>query len=415
MIEAMDDEIAARLISYGVPMPTMRIDLAKFPVLKALRASGSLLEFTGVENPRQLESADGLVTLPVGEARVGGFAAYGETIDLSAQKTVGTSASRFVWTVGSDTIAHTENRLTITDDLPANYQVAGLVTNPLFPGWTVQYGAWIYTRDGDANLDKSVNVQDVTATVSYVLKDKDNMISNFGFAEADVNYNNNVEIADVIGIANIIRNEPVTKASALRSEAEAPVQMELDADNFLTMNSQVPVAGIYLELVGAIDEIPLLGDAAKFMQASSLNGDTLRVINLLMDSVRFLPGKSRISRLRPGDAPGGLLLRREGQQPEVRWRRDRNLQCPDRGDQPLGGRLQLSEPVPWQHDLLLSTGGTRPDGYDPCILRERCVDCGTERFARRGRREPLYGCPSFTGGRLLLPLDGEDRPWCEGK
>lgn len=55
-------------------MPTMRIDLAKFPVLKALRASGSLLEFTGVENPRQLESADGLVTLPVGEARVGGFA-----------------------------------------------------------------------------------------------------------------------------------------------------------------------------------------------------------------------------------------------------------------------------------------------------------------------------------------------------
>ena len=110
-----------------------------------------------------------------------------------------------------------------------------------------------------------------------------------------------------------------------------------------------------------------------------------------------------------------LLLRREGQQLEVRWRRDRNLQCPDRGDQPLGGRLQLSEPVPWQHDLLLSTGGTRPDGYDPCILRERCVDRGTERFARRGRREPLYGCPSFTGGRLLLPLDGEDRPWCEGK
>ena len=272
-------------------------------MLKALRASGSLLEFTGVENPRQLESADGLVTLPVGEARVGGFAAYGETIDLSAQKTVGTSASRFVWTVGSDTIAHTENRLTITDDLPANYQVAGLVTNPLFPGWTVQYGAWIYTRDGDANLDKSVNVQDVTATVSYVLKDKDNMISNFGFAEADVNYNNNVEIADVIGIANIIRNEPVTKASALRSEAEAPVQMELDADNFLTMNSQVPVAGIYLELVGAIDEIPLLGDAAKFMQASSLNGDTLRVIAYSLDGRTIPSGKSRIMRL-----PAGVTL-----------------------------------------------------------------------------------------------------------
>lgn len=118
-----------------------------------------------------------------------------------------------------------------------------------------------------------------------------------------MNYNNNVEIADVIGIANIIRDEPITKASALRSEAEAPVQMELDADNFLTMNSQVPVAGIYLELVGAIDEIPLLGDAAKFMQASSLNGDTLRVIAYSLDGRTIPSGKSRIMRL-----PAGVTL-----------------------------------------------------------------------------------------------------------
>lgn len=76
------------------------------------------------------------------------------------------------------------------------------------------------------------------------MRDKDND-PNFGFAEADVNYNN-VEIADVIGIVNLIHGKPVTKASALRSEAEVPVQMELDADNFLTMNSQVPVASIYL-------------------------------------------------------------------------------------------------------------------------------------------------------------------------
>ena len=68
--------------------------------------------------------------------------------------------------------------------------------------------------------------------------------------------------------------------------------MELDADNFLTMNSQVPVAGIYLELVGAIDEIPLLGDAAKFLQASSLNGDTLRVIAYSLDGRTIPSGKS---------------------------------------------------------------------------------------------------------------------------
>ena len=129
------------------------------------------------------------------------------------------------------------------------------------------------------------------------------MIPNFGFAEADVNYNNNVEIADVIGIVNLIHGKPVTKASALRSEAEVPVQMELDADNFLTMNSQVPVAGIYLELVGAIDEIPLLGDAAKFLQASSLNGDTLRVIAYSLDGRTIPSGKSRILRM-----PAGVTL-----------------------------------------------------------------------------------------------------------
>ena len=218
--------------------------------------------------------------------------AYGETIDLSSQKMVGTSASRFTWVFDGDTIDHTDSRYTITEDLTPNYQIAGLVTNPLFPGWTVQYDAWVYTCDGDANLDMLVNVQDVTATVSYILRDKDNMIPNFGFAEADVNYNNNVEIADVIGIVNLIHGKPVTKASALRSEAEVPVQMELDADNFLTMNSQVPVAGIYLELVGAIDEIPLLGDAAKFLQASSLNGDTLRVIGYSLDGRTILRARA---------------------------------------------------------------------------------------------------------------------------
>lgn len=93
---------------------------------------------------------------------------------------VGTSASRFTWVFDGDTIDHTDSRYTITEDLTPNYQIAGLVTNPLFPGWTVQYGAWVYTCDGDANLDKSVNVQDVTATVSYILRDKDNMIPNFG-------------------------------------------------------------------------------------------------------------------------------------------------------------------------------------------------------------------------------------------
>ena len=180
-----------------------------------------------------------------------------------------------------------------------------------------------------------------------------------------MNYNNNVEIADVIGIVNLIHGKPVTKASALRSEAEAPVQMELDADNFLTMNSQVPVAGIYLELVGAIDEIPLLGDG--------------------------WPHDSFGQEPYPAYAGGrylgrSLLLRREGQQLEVWWRCDRDFQRPDRGDQPIGSRVQLSEPVPWQHDLPLSVDGGGRIRDDPRILCEWRFGRGIERSARRGGR-----------------------------
>ncbi len=302
-VEKSYPEIAARLIAYGLPMPTTRIDLANYPALTSFNADGSGLVLTNVENPRQLEAAFGVVRLPVGEARPGGFVAYGETIDLSSQKMVGTSASRFTWVFGGDTIDHTDSRYTITEDLAPNYRIAGNVTNPLFPGWTVQYGAWVYTCDGDANLDKQVNVQDVTATVSYILNDTENMLENFGYAEADVNYDNNVEIADVIGIVNIIRDQPISKASDLRAEVNMPVEMELDTENFLTMNSQVPVAGIYLELVGVTEELPLLGEAAKLLQASSLNGDTLRIIAYSLDGKTIPSGKSRILRM-----PAGVTL-----------------------------------------------------------------------------------------------------------
>lgn len=302
-IEKTNPTIAAQLIAYGLPMGTFSIDLGNFPALNHLDADYSGLEFTGVENPRQLESASGVVAWPVGEARPGGFIAYGEIIDLSSQKMVGTSASRFTWVFGGDTIDHTDSRYTITEDLTPNYQIAGLVTNPLFPGWTVQYSAWVYTCDGDANLDKKVNVQDVTATVSYILNDKENMLDNFGYAEADVNYDQRVEIADVIGIVNIIRDQPITKASDLRAEVNMPVEMELDTENFLTMNSQEPVAGIYLELVGVTEELPLLGEAAKLLQASSLNGDTLRIIAYSLDGKTIPSGKSRILRM-----PAGVTL-----------------------------------------------------------------------------------------------------------
>lgn len=302
-VEKNYPEIAAQLEIYGPPHGISEVDLDKFPGLKRLDMSGSPVLFSGVRNPRQLEEAICEATHVVGKAHTGGYSVYGEHIDLSSEATVMGTPSHFVWTLNGDTIEHTDSKYVITDALNPNDWVEAHVTNPMFPGWTMIFNTIVYTCDGDANLDKSVNVQDVTATVSYVLKDKDNMIPNFGFAEADVNYDNNVQIADVIGIVNIIRDEPVSKSAMLRAETEAPVQVELDTDNFLTMTSQVPVAGIYLELVGAIDEIPLLGDAAKFLQASSLNGDTLRVIGYSLDGRTIPSGKSRILRM-----PAGVTL-----------------------------------------------------------------------------------------------------------
>ena len=301
-IEKKYPEVAAQLMKYSLPRSTTTIDLSKFPVLISMQTSGSELEFSGVQNPRQLEGAFGMETIALGKAYPA-HSAYGETMDLSSRTAVAGSATKIVWVLNRDTLDYTGNSYAIEEKLSPNDTLSAIATNPLFPKWEILYKTIVYTCPGDANLDKSVNVQDVTATVSYILKDADNMIPNFGYAEADVNVDLNVNIADVIGIVNIICDEPVTKASALRAETEAPVQMELDADNFLTMNSQVPVAGIYLELVGAIDEIPLLGDAAKFLQASSLNGDTLRVIAYSLDGRTIPSGKHRILRM-----PAGVTL-----------------------------------------------------------------------------------------------------------
>lgn len=299
-IEKKYPEVAARLMKYSLPRSTTTIDLSKFPVLISMQTSGSELEFSGVQNPRHLEGAFGMETIALGKAYPA-HSAYGETMDLSSRTAVAGSATKIVWVLNRDTMDYTGDSYAIEEKLSPNDTLSAIATNPFFPMWEILYKTIVYTCPGDANLDKSVNVQDVTATVSYVLKE--NMIPNFGYAEADVNVDLNVNIADVIGIANIIRDEPVTKAGTLRAETEAPVQMELDADNFLTMNSQVPVAGIYLELVGAIDEIPLLGDAAKFLQASSLNGDTLRVIGYSLDGRTIPSGKSRILRM-----PAGVTL-----------------------------------------------------------------------------------------------------------
>ena len=307
-IEITSPEIAAQLTVYGVPNSVETIDLNNFPALKQLYPGSSLM-FSDVLNPRQMEPLDGTYRIGpmVGTLR-GQYTPYGATLSFPDEMSIAGVTSTVSWynqdyLTGEDILVGTGSSYTLSNDLQPDSYLQARIENSLFPGWVLSPSTWVYTCDGDANLDRLVNVADVTATVSWILSDIENAIERFGWAEADVNYDNYVDVADVTGIVNIIQGKPVTKASELRDAYQPTVLLELDDKGFLSMTSQVPVAGIQLEFTGATKEIPLLSDAAHLVQASTLNGDTLRTLGYSMDGKTIPAGKTVIMQL-----PAGVKL-----------------------------------------------------------------------------------------------------------
>lgn len=307
-IEISNPAIASQLTVYGVPNTAETIDLNDFPVLKQLYPNNSFM-FSDVLNPRQMEPLDGNYERGpmVGSVR-NQYTPYGTTLSFPDEMNIGGVTSTVSWynqdfSTGEKLSLGTGDSYTLSNDLKPDTYLQAQIENSLFPGWILSPYTWVYTCDGDANLDKLVNVADVTATVSWILNDQENMTERFGWAEADVNYDNYVEVADVIGIVNIIQGKPVTKASELRDAYQPTVLLELDDKGFLSMTSQVPVAGIQLEFTGATKEIPLLSDAAHLVQASTLNGDTLRTLGYSMDGKTIPAGKTVIMQL-----PAGVKL-----------------------------------------------------------------------------------------------------------
>lgn len=305
-IETTDPEMAAQLEGYGVPETVESIDLNDFPNLNRLYPNSNM-RFSDIQNPRQMKPIGFYIMHNVGSIR-NMYTPYGEMLSFKEEMNIDGVASSISWelydpsTSITSTISADESLL-IDENFTPHAQITVTIKNPLFPDWTECFTTCVYTRDGDANLDKLVNVADVTATVSYLLYDQENMIDNFGWAEADVNYDNYVDVADVTGIVNIIQGKPVTKASELRDAYLPTVLLELDDKGFLSMTSQVPVAGIQLEFTGATKEIPLLSDAAHLVQASTLNGDTLRTLGYSMDGKTIPAGKTVIMQL-----PAGVKL-----------------------------------------------------------------------------------------------------------
>lgn len=302
-VEKTAPEIAKQLTMYGVPANTESIDLNQFPKLEYLRPDMSKLRFSGVKNPRQLKEIDMDLYYPINYGSVrGGLTPYGETLSFAEEMSVAGQPSTILWRysdvlTGIYTDLGTSESYTLTEEVGAGDFLNTVLTNPMFPGWVLDFGTIVYTCDGDANLDKKVNVADVTATVSYILNDKDNMINPFGFFEADVNYDDRVLIADVVGIVSIIQNRPVTKASELKDAYQPTVLLEVDDKGFLTMSSEVPVAGIQLAFTGAKEKLPLLGDAGRLAQGATLNGDTLRMVAYSMDGNTLPSGKRVIMKM----------------------------------------------------------------------------------------------------------------------
>ncbi len=304
-VEKTAPEIAKQLTLYGVPTYTESIDLNQFPQLKNLCPDMSHLRFSGVKSPRLLNiESEKNYHISYGSVRTG-MTSYGENISFPEEMSVDGQPSTIFWkfmdvVTGEYTTIGTDNSYTLGEEVGAGDLVVTTLTNPMFPGWNLRLGTIVYTCDGDANLDKKVNVSDVTATVSYILKDWENAVNPFGYFEADVNYDDIVEISDIVGIVNIIQNRPVTKASELKDAYQPTVLLEVDDNGFLTMSSEVPVAGIQLEFTGAKEKLPLLGEAGRFAQGSTLNGDTLRMVAYSMDGKTLPSGKRVIMKMADG-------------------------------------------------------------------------------------------------------------------
>ena len=274
------------------------INMDQMPQLQTLEIRNEQLKFSDVQNPHQLEKVSCKSNIRITDRVYHGInmIQQEEVIDLRDEMTVGDLSSTIQ-----------EPNLLIETELAGQYKVNWTqgkqptlsIVNEMFPGWALYIPMQLFTEKGDVNTDEAVNVQDVTATASYLVEDG-NQIKEYSEYAADVNGNERVDIGDLVGIVNIIMNQPFTKSNELRATYRPTVAIRTDEKHFLTMENEVPVAALYLEIAGANEETSLLADAARLMQASSLKGDTLRLVAYSLDGRTISSGKHIIAQLQPG-------------------------------------------------------------------------------------------------------------------
>ena len=306
-LEATAPEIAKQLETYGVPNGNETIDLDLFPALKKL-IPNEHMRYSDVKHPRQMEPLgfDWLnwISLP-GDAYNPNYSSYGHTLDISEWIKQDGVTSEPIWgvhnpiTVETDTL-HIGKTYTIGDKLEPETEVYAEVHNDLFPGWTLRYSTIVYTMDGDVNLDRTVDVKDVTSLISSMLNEWPSD-RKFGRAEANTNQDESYgDAADLVGLVNIILGKPVTKGEALRAAYIPQAELSVDERNNLYIDHEAPISAIYLEFAGATKELALTGDAARMTQSRSLQNDTLRIVAYSMDGKSIAAGKQALMQLAPG-------------------------------------------------------------------------------------------------------------------
>ena len=282
-----------------------KLDLSKLPVLSELGVYYSHLKFSDIIAPRKIEKVWGSTSWVLSDKVYWGTNYIGadeaQTIDFTSETKVGAKVQWKTWNAEGSYIdmnlpATQTGKYTITDALQKQKKIWAILTNDNYPGWSIYFDALLYTLPGDANIDGKVNVQDISATIPYVLQDYNNRLPIFGYYQADMDANQAIEVADVVGIVNTIRGvaNPVMK-----STFQPIVYVTSEADGKLYVDTQVPLAGLQLTFTGMEQEIPLLSEAAHFAHAAHAT-DSLRMVAYSMDGSTIPAGRTLLAQLPKG-------------------------------------------------------------------------------------------------------------------
>ena len=282
-----------------------QLDLSKMPVLTYLDLYyTNYFKFSGILSPRKIERVWG-PTIWIVSDKVYNRANYigaGEhpTIDFSSETSVGATVTWKTWNAEGTYVDLTlpeieTGKYNISEALQSQKKIQAILKHENYPYWTICFEALLYTQPGDANIDGKVNVQDISATIPYILLDS-NRSPIFGYYQADMDKNQAIEVADVIGIVNTIRG--VTNP-VMKSTFQPTVYVTSEADGKLYVDTQVPLAGLQLTFTGVEQEIPLMGEAARFAHAAHAS-DRLRMVAYSMNGSTIPAGRTLLAQLPKG-------------------------------------------------------------------------------------------------------------------